>query len=1404
MTQENSKKRLFVSILGIIAIVACVGGLTYAFFNYVRTGSVNTIKVGKIVFNSSETDSIHLTNFIPISSEEALTDNVNAGTASVRISGDTDYNGGIEYLVKTVDVNNIVNNKTIPISVMVSFSESTGKTIGTADNSYFANRGGDSSIYKLLSNGKVIGDDNILVGYIAKGQTGIDGVLSIRAYVDENDIIVSDTYSEPTNKVVLTTSEWSSLKGNNALSFKIKVEANEGTWVQNITSSYIIAFNSEGGSLVNNIEVDQGGLVGEFPRNPTRAGYVFNGWFTEREGGTQVTESTVVNGNMNLHAQWDKLVCLKVTEATDLHTETCTTTGSKPGSCASSGYSAENPTITYGTVPTSSPVSGDAYNCDVNNDDNYTSQNNGKFTERFYYVGKDNNDKAMLIYYTSIDETGAVDTRDRQGGSYHYDVASTYLPTTTDWSNPSLTTYNGKAARFLKYADVPSECINNMALCQYMMENSRFQDDNKGRAGIWLERNSSNSDNTTNGIRIQTKTKVVATSMNSTDTSSGSENTTRPVIEIPVRLIEGYKKTYHVTFDSQGGSTVSGRDVESGSQLGALPAEPVRAHYTFAGWYTSPTYVKEVTSSTVIESERTFYAKWEESETPYNTVTFNAGDGTVSDTERPVDSNHAVGELPIPTPPTGYIFDAWYNQAGTEIYTAETIISDDITFYARYTVNTNYVEMNGTYYTTIQAAVNAAPTSTKTTIRVLQDITLTGDGYIDITSSSNTGKNLVLDLGGHKIDYLVGSSNTKNVIKTAATIEIKNGTINSSAKAGAIDIVENGKLIMNSGTINATGERQAVYNEGGIVEIGGTAEFTSNTSGTYGGSNRATVQSSSGSLTITGGTITNSAGAAVSFADGTLIIGTEDNAFDSSSPVIQGKTYGVSSASASFSFYDGILKGETNSTDVDIDTKITSETGATKVIGTSGAYKTLIYQLPQVQSYYTLNLNAGGGTVNSNSVPITVGDTINSSELPTPTWGSKTFNGWYSDEEYTTAVPSTITALVSGTANLYAKWTYTPVNAKVTYNSTNDAMTEYFSNISTWKDLPQSTFQSTMLSNFNTNSCSSCNAENNCTNPLSGTQCDKPKSYNTNVGGAVKVYLYEETNHVIKKEALYANGSTGTIINLIPGQTYYWEKASDSTVNGLIEFTTPRRTLDAGNVRNVRDLGGMNVDTNNDGTVDGTLKYGRLFRGAKLSSSQDDVTALTNLGITREIDLRADSEGSGQVRLPVLDNGTGGSDIVIENYLINHTSYTYSYTHGGNSYTSVAANTSRASALKSAIKTTMQYIVDGDNIYFHCTIGTDRTGTIAYFLEGLLGVSEEDRIEDYELSYFFGLVVNLGARDRYHDDLTSTPIYPRFKFMRTMYQTNQQIYNWYTSVDPASDDLTLLSDFRDAMINYNS
>ena len=101
------------------------------------------------------------------------------------------------------------------------------------------------------------------------------------------------------------------------------------------------------------------------------------------------------------------------------------------------------------------------------------------------------------------------------------------------------------------------------------------------------------------------------------------------------------------------------------------------------------------------------------------------------------------------------------------------------------------------------------------------------------------------------------------------------------------------------------------------------------------------------SITITGGTVTSVGNAIHGVANSTLIIGTENGSYDTTSPVIQGGKYGVSTAS-NYSIYDGIIKGKGESNNhqaVNDISKITgTEIGFDIATGMDEDYYTLYYE----------------------------------------------------------------------------------------------------------------------------------------------------------------------------------------------------------------------------------------------------------------------------------------------------------------------------------------------------------------------------------------------------------------------------------------------------------------------------
>ena len=102
----KSKKQMFI-VIGVFTLVILLGTVTYAFFNYTRTGAQNTIRVGRISFVSKNEETISLNNLFPIDPTETgiMNDATKVGTYEVEIKGDTDYVNGLEYLITTTNAN---------------------------------------------------------------------------------------------------------------------------------------------------------------------------------------------------------------------------------------------------------------------------------------------------------------------------------------------------------------------------------------------------------------------------------------------------------------------------------------------------------------------------------------------------------------------------------------------------------------------------------------------------------------------------------------------------------------------------------------------------------------------------------------------------------------------------------------------------------------------------------------------------------------------------------------------------------------------------------------------------------------------------------------------------------------------------------------------------------------------------------------------------------------------------------------------------------------------------------------------------------------------------------------------------------------------------------------------------
>ncbi len=198
---------------------------------------------------------------------------------------------------------------------------------------------------------------------------------------------------------------------------------------------------------------------------------------------------------------------------------------------------------------------------------------------------------------------------------------------------------------------------------------------------------------------------------------------------------------------------------------------------------------------------------------------------------------------------------------------------------------------------------------------------------------------------------------------------------------------------------------------------------------------------------------------------------------------------------------------------------------------------------------------------------------------------------------------------------------------------------------------------------------------------------------------------------------------------LVPGTTYYWRVLDDkgNILNDDYSFRVTDalsvRTMNVEGMFNMRDLGGW---TAQGGTK---IPYGKVYRGGNFSkiTGSGKETFIEELGVKTEIDLR-----------------TNGTDVLNDDRIEYLKAGMWQYTMIIPGYTSPVAEDDGKTVRgydygsASSLKTIFEKLADKSSypVYFHCNAGADRTGTLAFLLEGLLGVSYGDLIKDFELTSF--------------------------------------------------------------------
>ena len=233
------------------------------------------------------------------------------------------------------------------------------------------------------------------------------------------------------------------------------------------------------------------------------------------------------------------------------------------------------------------------------------------------------------------------------------------------------------------------------------------------------------------------------------------------------------------------------------------------------------------------------------------------------------------------------------------------------------------------------------------------------------------------------------------------------------------------------------------------------------------------------------------------------------------------------------------------------------------------------------------------------------------------------------------------------------------------------------------------------------------------TNPSS----DKPNEFSirwtANAAAGDMTFHLEEPNWM-RDVTVNAGECYVNFTNLVPNTTYsYKVTGSNGAVLAEGTFNTTghiRQLFFRGNVRNCRDLGGWKTE---DGK---TVKYRKIYRGGRLEGSTMNTRGKKDIlaeGIGAQLDLRGKSD---VLKSPAIESFAFCAPVI------------------------ESGGTSMLDKDKAKTKECFEFVVnslrENKPVYFHCSLGRDRTGTMAMLLLGLLGVRDGDVSKEYEVTYF--------------------------------------------------------------------
>lgn len=584
-------------------------------------------------------------------------------------------------------------------------------------------------------------------------------------------------------------SKWSNGSTTNPLTVS-NITANTHITPVFVLKSYTVTWNPNGGTVdPTSTTKTHGSTLGTLP-TPTRAAnaqytYTFKGWFTATTGGTQISASTTVTGNVTYYAQW----------TATLRSYTATFNGNGGGTPSPSTI-----TKTYGselgTLPTCSRTGYTFLGW-------YTASSGGtkissttKITGTVTYYAKWSINSYTLTY--NVNGGNAVSPASK---SVQYGSTYGTLPTPTKNSDAEFTYafagwYTAASGGTQVTANTTMGAGNTTIYAHWTATRRSYTISYQTTYGS-LNRTSQSVAYGSKGSCTLTMPSNDAqytytfqgwyTAANGGGTKVGSSLTLEtPSVTGAATYYAYVTKTvnsYTWTFNANGGTGNTTKTLNYNGTLSALPTASKAANaqytYTFVGWFdtSASTGGTQLTTSTKCTGNKTWYARYTATTNKY-TFTFNANGGsTPSSSSITKNYNEAIGTLPTCSRTADniytYAFAGWFDTSatsgGTQL-TTTTKVTSNKTWYARWTATyKNYtVTWNGNGGTPSKSsssfhyndALGTLPTATRTGY-TFKGWSTSANGSVNVSTTTKVTGNVTY--------YAIWQINSYTLTVTAGT-----------------------------------------------------------------------------------------------------------------------------------------------------------------------------------------------------------------------------------------------------------------------------------------------------------------------------------------------------------------------------------------------------------------------------------------------------------------------------------------------------------------------------------------------------------------------------------------------------------------------------------------------------------